>query len=145
MNPASDSAGKIATATRPPKREMAEFTPEAIPALRGPSAESTAVVNGATVSASPAAKISAEGKTDIQYDGTCAVAAATRSPIPATAGPNVIGIRGPMRSASLPAMGEPISNSPVSGSRLAPAATAEKPRACWTSRTRYKLAPASAA
>ena len=125
VNPASESAGRIATATSPPNREMAVFTPEAMPARLGPNAESTAVVSGATVSARPTAKIRTDGKTDIQYEETCAVAAARSKPAPATVGPMVIGTRGPTRSASRPAMGEPTRSVRVSGRRLAPPTTAE--------------------
>jgi hypothetical protein len=66
-------------------------------------------------------------------------------PVPATIGPTVIGIRGPMRVASRPARADPNSMMTVIGSNAAPDAIGEKPTTVCSWIGSRKKEPARAA
>src|SRR5690554_1553796 len=119
------SAGSAATASSPARRETALLTPEATPLIASSTASSTAVVNGATVSASPRPNTTTPANTPVGYPTPASIRDNHISPAAATSGPSVIGSLGPMRAPSSPAAGDRTRSSTVTGTSAEPASSAE--------------------
>src|SRR5665811_2015916 len=83
--------GTTATPIRPARRAAALFTPEAMPAKRLSTAESTVVVNGATVSERPSPNTTTPGRTPARYDDPVEIPESNTKPAAATNGPKVMG------------------------------------------------------
>ena len=88
-------AGKAATARSWLVRATALFTPDAIPDCSTGTEPSTAAVNGATITARPSPNTRTPGSTTVRYDASGPIRVINTNPTAATAGPTVIGNRGP--------------------------------------------------
>ena len=118
--PSPTAIGSAATARSEPARATALLMPLAMPALSSGAAAITVAVSGATIRARPRANTVSPGSTSRHQVTSGPTTISQIVPAAITIGPNVIGIRGPIRWPSAPPRAARASITTVTGSVARP-------------------------